>query len=54
MVEVDGRVDQIDARRMEWVDVPHDVALSLNRQDGWELESVKKAQRTRAKNEAGE
>lgn len=54
MVEVDGKVKQVDATRMVWVDVPQDVALNLNRQDGWELEAVKKAQRTRAKNEAGE
>lgn len=55
MVEVeDGGVDQVVARRMDWVEVPQAVALSLNKQDGWELESVKKAQRTRAKNEAGE
>ena len=40
-----------------------DIALNLNQQDGWELESVKKAAKTRAekakgvgpaKNEAGE
>lgn len=54
MVEVDGRVEQIDAKRLEWVDVPHATALSLNKQDGWELEAVKKAAKTRAKNEAGE
>ena len=54
MVEVDGEVVQLNAARMVWVDVPQDVALNLNRQAGWELEAVKKAQRTRAKNEAGE
>ncbi|MDQ3107513.1 MAG: hypothetical protein M3Q68_06865 [Actinomycetota bacterium] len=39
---------QVDFPRMEWRDVPQHVALSLNKQDGWELESVKKAQKTRA------
>lgn len=52
-VEGDGgtTTEQVDFARMEWVDVPQDVALDLNRQDGWELESVKKAQKTRAQNE---
>ena len=46
--------DPFTARRLEWVDVDKDVALSLNQQDTWELESVKKAQRTRAANEAAD
>lgn len=57
MVEVDddegtSRVVQVDARRLEWVDVPIDVARSLAKQDGWELEAVKKAAKTRAQNES--
>lgn len=53
MVEMeDGSTAQVDAARLEWVDVPQEVALSLNKQDGWELEAVKKAQRTRAQNES--
>lgn len=48
------RVEQVDATRLEWVDVPVDTARSLAKQDGWELESVKKAQRTRAANEAAD
>lgn len=47
----DGARREVLARRMEWVNLPHETALNLNRQDGWELESVKKAQRTRARNE---
>lgn len=38
------------AKRLEWVDVDKDVALQLHRQ-GWELESVKKAAKTRAAGE---
>ena len=48
MVEVDGETQQIDCPRMEWRDVPQHVAIALNRQDGWELEAVKKAAKTRA------
>lgn len=46
-VEVDGRREEVDAPRMEWVDVPAGVARSLNQQDGWELEATVKAKRTR-------
>lgn len=35
------------AKRLEWVDVDREVALQLHKQ-GWELESVKKAAKTRA------
>ena len=48
MVEVDGKVEQVEAARLAWVEVPIDVARNLNQQDGWELESVRKAARTRA------
>ena len=44
----DGSVEQVVFDRMEWRDVPQDVALSLNKQDGFELESVKKAAKSRA------
>ena len=42
---------QILMKRMEWVDVPADVARSLAKQDGFELEASKKAAKTRAANE---
>lgn len=50
-VETEGgtTVEQVDAPRMAWVEVPQHVAQALNKQGGWELESVKKAQKTRAK-----
>lgn len=37
--------------RLEWVDVPADLARSLARQDEWELRAPKKAAKTRAANE---
>ncbi len=56
MVAVDDdyggtRVEQVDFPRMEWRDVPVEVARSLNAQEGWEMESVKKAAETRAAND---
>lgn len=53
-VELDGSTVQVDAPRLEWIDVPVDVARSLNQQDGWELHSARQAQRTRAANEAAD
>lgn len=44
----DGSVAQVDFERTKWVDVPQKVAFNLNEQDGFELESVKKAAKTRA------
>ena len=48
------RVEQVTFERMDWQDIPVDVARSLNQQDGWELQSVKKAAKTRADNEKGD
>lgn len=45
---------QVVMRRLEWVDLPADVARSLAKQDGYELEAPKKAAKTRAKNDEGE
>ena len=75
----DGSVAQVDATRLEWVDLPASVLgkrpaehpgrddfdpghglLAQGDWDGttfrplWEIHAVKKAQRTRAQNEAGE
>ena len=49
-VEEDGskRIEHVAFKRLEWQDVPQAIALSLNEQDGWELEAVKKAAKTRA------
>ncbi len=43
---------QVVLPRLEWVDVPADVARSLAKQDGFELEAPKKAAKTRAANES--
>lgn len=42
---------QIVMPRLEWVDLPADLARSLAKQDGFELEAPKKAAKTRAENE---
>lgn len=51
MVEVGDRVEQVDAARLEWIDLPYDTARALAKQDGWELEAAKKAAKTRAQND---
>lgn len=45
---------QVVMRRLEWVDLPADVARNLARQDGFELEAPKKAAKTRAANESAD
>lgn len=45
---------QITMKRLEWVDLPADIARSLAHQDGFELESSKKAAKTRAANESAD
>lgn len=47
-VDVDG--DAVLAQRMEWVDLPTDLARSLARQEMWELRGPKRAAATRTKN----
>lgn len=42
---------QTTMKRLEWVDLPADVARALAKQDGFELEAPKKAAKTRATNE---
>lgn len=54
MVTVDDRVEQVDAPRLEWVDVPAAAARALGKQDGWEIEAVVKAAKTRAKSESAD
>ena len=45
---------QITMTRLEWVDLPAEVARSLAKQDGFELEASKKAAKTRASNESAD
>ena len=45
---------QVTLTRLEWVDLPADVARSLTKQDGFELEAPKKAAKTRAANESAD
>lgn len=48
--EVDVEGDTVHAPRMEWVDLPTDVARSLAKQDVWELRGPKRAAATRKQN----
>ena len=51
---VDLADPQVHLPRMEWVDVPADVARTLAKQDDFELRASVKAAKTRAKNESAE
>lgn len=48
--EVDVEGATVTAPRMEWVDLPADVARSLAKQDVWELRGPKRAAATRKEN----
>jgi hypothetical protein len=48
---VDLAEPQVHMARLEWVDLPADIARSLNEQDDFELEAPKKAAKTRAEGE---
>jgi hypothetical protein len=49
--EVPHNGEELVFERLVWVDAPRDLALSLAKQDGFELEAPKKAAKTRAAND---
>lgn len=44
--------DTVEVPRMEWVDLPAELARGLAHRDDWELEASKKAAKSRAANAA--
>lgn len=49
-----GVAENFVLERMEWTDLPTDVARSLGKQDTFELRGPKRAAQTRKRNEAEE